>query len=840
MTDIYGQYAHALKKKGYSPLPLPPKEKFPPPFGWTGALAPMASGPDIQAWIESGPTDEMPYSPAEGNIALRLPKGVIGIDLDAYGDKVGAKTFAEAVEKVGEAPPSTGKLTSRDAGGASGIRLFRVREDVQLASTFAAAGFGPDIEIIQNHHRYLVGPGSIHPKTNEPYRWFDRTKNGWEVGELPAVEDLPELPGSWVLALQKKVVERSTTDVPHDAYDALDDRTKQRVNAYVERAVKATLDKMDEMQNWPEDYREPDLPGWEEGTMILTRQLAELCMADWTNLTADEIVPMLELHLPHDSSFTINNGVSKFLRAFEAAGVVPRTWPGFEPEDEQWFDDVPFVEAHPFAESSAAPGAPEERQVTVWPKYEQNDFGNSQRLAAWAAGTLAWLYDEKIWVRYNGVHWEKSEGAGENAALSALNVAFNLEQEHYSEETVGDEKKSPREKFYDWVMTQKMSGKYTAAARTAQMSETMNRSASEFDADPFLLGVQNGTVDLRTGELKPGTQDDMIATATPYRYDPEAKAPRFQEYLEESIPDPEVRAYLQRVMGYSITGSVAEQLMFIHHGETNNGKSVLMAVLGKILGGYAGGADPKALIETRNEQHSTHIASLAGPRLLLMSETARGARLSDIIIKNITGDDTVTARKLYQENQDLHIIGKIHMATNHLPHIVSSKSTNRRIHLIHWPVTIPDEKIDLMLSKKIIANEAEGVLAWLVEGAVEWWKLLQESQGGNRKSGRPSGLGIPAQVLLDTAKYLRDEDEVAEWLEERVEKAAEGGESAKNLYIDYKTWAEQRGNRAMTHKALGTELGLRGYESSKRHGLMVYPLKLKPLQQAPNWFDDAK
>src|ERR1051326_3884568 len=127
-----------------------------------------------------------------------------------------------------------------------------------------------------------------------------------------------------------------------------------------------------------------------------------------------------------------------------------------------------------------------------------------------------------------------------------------------------------------------------------------------------------------------------------------------------------------------------------------------MDILGALLGEYSGGADPKALIETKNEQHSTHIASLAGPRFLMMSETARGARLSDTLIKNITGGDIVTARKLYKENQDLKIVGKIHMVTNHLPHIVASPSTNRRIQLINWPVEIAEDKIDLQLARKII------------------------------------------------------------------------------------------------------------------------------------------
>lgn len=838
MTDIYGKYAHELRKKGYSPLPLPPREKHPPPVGWTGALAHMASGPDIQYWIETEPTDS--------NIALRLPKGVIGIDLDAYGNKVGAKTFAEAVEKIGEAPPSSGKLTSRGTSSPSGIRLFRVREDVQLASTFQAAGFGPDIEIIQNHHRYLVGPGSIHPKTGEPYRWYNRTTSGWEAAELPDVNDLPELPAAWVLALQKKAPEKQVTDIPHAAYDALDEAKRTRVDAYVEKSIARNYAKLAEMQAWPTDFRDPDLGGWEDGTMTITRSLAELCMADWNALTADDVVPQLELHLPHDSKLSIGVGVSKFIRAFDANGVVPRGWPESldKEEDVEWFDSVPMVESRPFDEASVAPGAAEEYAEVEWPKYEQNDYGNSQRLAAWAAGTLAWLNDEKVWVRYNGIHWEKSDGAGENAAFNALNFAFYKEQHHYSEDTSDDEKKSPREKFEIWVLSQKMAGKYTAAARTAQMSETMNRSSSEFDANPYLLGVQNGTVDLRTGELRPGVQEEMIATATPVKYIPGAKAPRFEQYLAESMPDPEVRAYLKRVMGYSITGLTIEQVMFIHHGATKNGKSVLMDLMGLVLGGYSGGADPKALIETKNEQHSTHIASLAGPRMLMMSETARGARLSDVLIKNITGGDKVTARRLYQENTDFRIIGKIHMATNWLPHIVSSPSTNRRIHKITWPVTIADEKMDPLLAEKLAATEAEGFLCWLIEGAVEWWELLQATSDPNRRSGAPSGLGMPAQVISDTAKYLQDEDEVSEWMSERVEIVGEPADSARNLYRDYKLWCEERGGRYMTERALSVELGLKGYDKHKRNGYMLYPLRLKPLQPQrvanTEWFDENK
>jgi P4 family phage/plasmid primase-like protien len=821
LTMIYAGEAHRLKKSGYSPLPLPPGKKFPPPDGWTGNLAPMASGADIQAWVETVPEDS--------NIAIRLPDGVVGIDIDQYDDKVGADTIRNAIDMFGKLP-IFGRLTARPETP-SGIRLFRVPAGAKLYGNLDSAGIGPDVDIIQNGHRYLVGPGSIHPEGGE-YRWHS-AQSAYSILTLPDVEELPWLPTSWLEGLTKKVAE--ARNVESEAYAVLDDRVKARVDAYAENAIAATYDELDEMKTWEEDYRGRH-GGWEESVLALTASLASLVKADWCNVDAEKVAADLVDHLPNDAKFTIGNGLSKFVRALEGGNVTPRTPPFDLKEDDAWFEDEPYTPTRPFGEAGDAPGA--EPAITVWPQYEQNDFGNSQRIAAWAKGNLFWLHDAKVWVRYNGVHWEKSEGAGDNAAVQALNVAYQLEMDHYPD-TAAEGETSPQKKFFNWVVSQKMAGKYSAAARTAQMSEALNRSEHDFDADPYLLGVQNGTVDLRTGELRPGTKDELIATVTPSRYDPTATAPRFMKYLEESLPDPEVRAYLQRAMGYSITGTTIEQIMFIHHGKTSNGKSVLMNVLAAVVGQYSGGADPKALIESKNEQHSTHVASLAGPRLLMMSETARGARLSDTLIKQITGGDWVTARKLYKENQDYRILGKIHMATNHLPHIVSSPSTNRRIHLVHWPVEVAEEKIDLRLASKIIGSELEGVLNWLVQGAIEWYRTLEESQSGPiRKGGRPSGLAAPAQILIDTAKYLRSEDNIQEWMDERTE-PSDDVISAKDLYWDYRSWAEARGDRPMTQRAMCMDLESHDIEKKRTAAYNGYRIALKPLQAVRNFFDEA-
>jgi putative DNA primase/helicase len=792
---------------------------------------PLALGSKVPTAETRGVLDAKPSADQiTGNYGVAMgPSNLVALDLDDYVADHQVEEFLAEFEL-----PPTFTVKTGSGGRSLWFRAPSIGAEVIRPKMNLLGYRGVDIRANES---YALGPGNkLHPDNVKKGAPGD----GVYTFDKESPKEFAPLPLKLLAAIGREFKEKEARrkDVAAGStagFAQLSQRDQMRATKITEAALAGEVAAFDAMQHWPEGHSD-EKGGWENNVLERTAALASLVLAEWSPLTAERVIEELEMHLPHDSGFTIREGISKFERALE--NVSPRPWIG--DEDDEWFEAFPMVAPRPFAEASAAPGVSEERRVTEWPKYEQNDFGNSQRLAAWAAGTLAWLHDDEIWVRYNGTHWERSKSAGKNAAINALNVAYNLEQRHYSDETTGDEKKSPREKFEAWILSQKMANRYYAAAEVAKDFEAMNRSGKDFDANPYLLGVQNGTVDLRTGELRPGTQEEMIATVVPVRYDPEAKAPRFQEYLEESMPDPEVRAYPQRVMGYSITGETIEQLMFIHHGETNNGKSVLMDIMRKVLGDWAGGADPKALIETRSEQHSTHIASLAGPRMLLMSESARGARLADTLIKNVTGGDMITARFMRQDNQDFEIVGKIHMATNHLPHIVSSKSTNRRIHLITWPVTIPDEKIDLLLAEKIVANEKEGVLAWLVQGAVDWWTLLQATQKVNRKSGRPSGLGAPAQVLVDTAKYLRDEDEVAEWMDERVEVTDAPAESAGNLYQDYKLWCEKRGGRAMTQKALSVELGLRGFEKTKTRNYAAYPLRLRPLQVANNWFDDTK
>lgn len=836
MTDIYAASAHELRKKGYSPLPLPPGRKFPPPFGWTGELAHMASGPDIQFWIESGPTEEMPYRPAEGNIALRLPDGVIGLDVDQYGEKVGAETVREAIKLFGPLP-KIGRLTSRPETPA-GIRLFRVPPGTRLASTFQAAGLGKDVEILQHHHRYAVGPGSIHPETKKPYVWVGLAND--PLAPFPAVADLPELPQAWIDGLQPKERE-PREEIPHEAWDEMDSRMRERVGKYVGNAWTDIMAQLQDMKAWPADYR-GEYGGWEESVLALTASLASLVKADWNDLGVEEQVKALELALPTDGGFTLGNGISKFLRAVASDRVEARLFP-LEPEEDWWPENLDVVRPFVAAAGSSEPPAAVlvDENPDDWPEEPWNELGDVNRTKRWAAGGLYWLADEEVWVRWipKEHRWAKDPKAGAKACQRALRAAESKELLNYddAEQTDKDGVPKPgssrRDKFIVEIRNRWGIGQVERVAKSLALTGDLDAESSEFDADGMLLAVKDGAVDLRTGAFVAGAKELKITVGSNVVFDPEAKAPMFERYLAKSMPDPAMREYLQRVMGYSLIGGNPESAFFIHWGpQTGNGKSVLMKVLRGIMGSQMRAASSKALIKSKGDKHTVEIADLAGPRVLQMGETADGAQIEEETIKAITGGDLIAARKLGESNRDWQIDGKVHIVTNHKPHISASPSMKRRMHLIVWPVEVI--KGDQHLADNILAHELSGVLNWFIAGCLNWQKERQVERAEDESN---TGLVRPASATMEIDEYLFEEDALAEWMLERLNSEAREIETkSSTLYEDYKLWCWPKNVRVMSSTAFGRKLRERKITSKRKNDGIYYPLALKVTVQSDNFW----
>jgi putative DNA primase/helicase len=804
---------------------------------------PLALGTKRPA-TKNGLKDALPDASAiTGNYGVVAgPSQIVAVDLDDYVTDNEIKTFLDTFQL-----PPTFTLTT-GSGGRS--MWFRAPEGVELRQRLDFVR-GVDIKAGQS---YVLGPGNrLHPSEIKK----GATGDGEYVFDKTSPKEFAPLPQGLVDALLQEDRDREAKLAAAPAQkslaelDSLGSEAAERAAKYAAKSVTEILESLEGLKSLPVGAENGDGYRWESGTVAYTAALGSLVQAEWAQLDYDDVLERLHNSLPHDVDHTIGHGIGLFIRAVNGPNVDPRPFPesileGIELD--KWFDraleKATLVDFRVADGGEAEPSAQEQIEVEErpddWEQQAWNEEGHVERGKHWAAGSLRWLEDEEVWVTYDQIRWVRKKTAGAYAVQQGMKTARWTEIENYDATPAIDEKtgqpkpkSSERDKFIKMLSDQSTSVMFDRAARSLALSGEVTSLSTDFDRDPMVMGVLNGSVDLRTGALTPPSPESMISHIAPVKYDPTATAPRFMQYLEESLPDPEVRAYLKRVVGYSVSGLTIEQVMFLHHGKTSNGKSVLMDVLGAVLGEYSGGADPKALIETKNEQHSTHIASLAGPRFLQMSETARGARLSDTLIKNITGGDIVTARKLYKENQDLKIVGKIHMVTNHLPHIVASPSTNRRIQLINWPVEIAEDKIDLQLARKIIATELEGVFAWVVEGAIEWWETLEKAQGQPvRRGGRPSGLAMPQQVIVDTSNYLRSEDDILEWMEERTQDS-ETVESTGNLYQDYRSWAERRGVRnIMTLRAFSTDLEVRGeLERGRTKTSKGFKVGLQPLQQ---------
>lgn len=333
-------------------------------------------------------------------------------------------------------------------------------------------------------------------------------------------------------------------------------------------------------------------------------------------------------------------------------------------------------------------------------------------------------------------------------------------------------------------------------------------SAGDFDADPDLLSVKNGTVNLRTGELRPHSPADMITRRLDVAYHPEAKAERWERFLTEIFPNhPELPAYMRRLVGYGITGSTAEECFVFLHGDGKNGKSKFLGALIDTFKGVTKSTE-FSTFESRVSvgQASPEVAALRGARLVTASETEKYSRLAEGLIKQLTGGDPVTCRMLYGAPFTYVPSFLLLVAGNYKPAILSQDyGIWRRVKLVPFEASFRGAKADLNLASRLRA-EAEGILAWAVRGAMEWYA---------------DGLQEPASVQAATQDYRESEDRLSEFLTARCVREPDARVAPMAIRRAYAEWAEDAGlsrKEILSGWALGVELESRDFPKSKRGG----------------------
>ncbi|MGA2333948.1 MAG: phage/plasmid primase, P4 family [Terriglobales bacterium] len=341
-----------------------------------------------------------------------------------------------------------------------------------------------------------------------------------------------------------------------------------------------------------------------------------------------------------------------------------------------------------------------------------------------------------------------------------------------------------------------------ASAATVSAVERLARSApqhavtiEEMDSNPWLLNTEAGTIELHSGKLRPHRREDLITQCTTVSAG--GDCPQWLSFLARvTNGDAELQQYLARMIGYCLTGSTREHALFFLYGTGANGKSVFLNTVTGILGPYARTAPMELLIASRNaaDRHPTDIAGLRGARLVTATEVEKGGRWDEPKIKQLTGGDRITARKMRQDFFEFTPQFKLLLAGNHKPALRGvDQAIRRRFNLVPFTVTIPAAERDPELGGKLRA-EWSGILAWAIDGCLEWQR---------------HGLNPPACVRAETNDYFSDEDSIGLWIAERCILSAQATATASALYLSWKLWADRAGEFIGSQKAFGQSLSAR-------------------------------
>lgn len=327
--------------------------------------------------------------------------------------------------------------------------------------------------------------------------------------------------------------------------------------------------------------------------------------------------------------------------------------------------------------------------------------------------------------------------------------------------------------------------------------------SDQWDADPWLLNTPDGAYDLRTGQRRRNAREDYVTKSTAVAPQPGCK--RWLEFLDEvTAGDKDLQGYLQRIAGYCLTGSTQEHALFFLYGVGANGKSVFVDTLRAVFGDYAITSNMEAFTESHNDRHATELARLRGARLVTAGETEEGKQWAESKIKQLTGERKIAARFMRENFFEFTPQFKLLFAGNHKPSLRSvGEDMRRRVNLIPFTVTIPEEKRDPRLLETLEAVWP-GILQWAIDGCVQWQR---------------EGLKPPKAVIEATASYFAEEDALSDWLDERCLLGPSVWTPSGQLFADWRAWADARKEDPRNKKWLAKRLEAKSCHAERMLGV---------------------
>ena len=440
-----------------------------------------------------------------------------------------------------------------------------------------------------------------------------------------------------------------------------------------------------------------------------------------------------------------------------------------------------------------------QEETKEYPIRSYDDTGNADRFIDRYGNLYKYSYIANKFYIYDGMKWKIDDKGSIRKLIDEMIESIKNEKVLHSEDVTEEEAREVFQKFY-----KKTRG---TQAKKNIMNELMHRrpaTPDDFDRDDMLINVANGYIDLTSRELYKHDINKMFSQITNTDYTEKMQPAVWLDFLNDIFAgDKAVIRYIQKALGYSLTGSTREQVMFILFGKGRNGKSIFVEVISEILGDYSNNMQAKSLMVKKNDNVNTDIARLSKARFVTSSEPNEGFRFDEGLIKQLTGGDKVTARFLYAEEFEYTPKFKIWVSTNHKPIIRGTDDGIwRRLVLIPFDVQIPEEKVDKDLKYKLL-REAPAILNWMAEGAYMW---MQE------------GLEMPDKLKAAVQKYRNEMDTLGQFIEDCCKVDKYSSEKVSNLHQAYKTWSNDNltSTKVLGMKSFSQKMEERFVKESRR------------------------
>ncbi|MGD0572331.1 MAG: phage/plasmid primase, P4 family [Sedimentisphaerales bacterium] len=407
------------------------------------------------------------------------------------------------------------------------------------------------------------------------------------------------------------------------------------------------------------------------------------------------------------------------------------------------------------------------------------DAGNAERFAAMNGDKLRYCPEDNHWHFYDGCRWNAELGE-EKAGQLAIGTVRAIARDADDESLIT---KSEREKILQFSLSSESANRIRAMLSLSKNLTSIVCHAKEFDRDGFLFNCANGTIDLKTGNLREHNANDMLTKLSPVEYDMGAELELWDKFLDDSTGgDIETKEFLQRAIGYTLTGDTKEEKLFFVHGPTAAGKSTFLEAIKSALGDYALTTDFETFVKRgqvggiRND-----VARLAGTRFVVSIEVDEGKELAEGLVKLMTGGDTVSARFLYRESFEFVPACKLWLAANHAPRASDRDDALwRRILRIPFEHTVPENKRDTQV-KAVLRNPktaGPAILAWAVKGCLQW---------------QQKGLAIPVSIRDATEQYREEQDPLRDFFDNECEFDNDCYIPVTALRQRYDVWAKENG-----------------------------------------------